>query len=70
MENFPLIGGVTAGIGQHKNDRWYEGLLDEYYLFDRALPDDEINQIKDGEFLDVKHSGKLTTTWGNIKSRL
>ena len=62
--------GVTAGIGQHKNARWYEGLLDEYYIFGRALSEDEINQVKDGEFLDVAPADKLTTTWGNIKSRL
>ncbi|MYF98845.1 LamG domain-containing protein [Candidatus Poribacteria bacterium] len=60
---------VTAGIGHHKNDRWYIGLLDEYYLFDRALSEDEINEVKDGEFLDVKPAGKLTTTWGNIKAQ-
>lgn len=62
--------GVTAGIGQHKNGRWYEGLLDEYYLFGRALSEDEINQVKDGEFLDVEPKDKLATTWGSIKSRL
>ncbi len=62
--------GVTAGIGNHKNGRWYEGLLDEYYLFGRALSENEINQVKDGDFLDVAPADKLTTTWGNIKSRL
>ena len=62
--------GVSAGIGQHKNARWYEGLLDEYYLFGRALSEDEINQVKGGDFLDVAPADKLTTTWGNIKSRL
>ena len=60
---------VTAGIGHHKNDRWYIGLLDEYYLFGRALSEAEINQVKDGGFLDVKPTDKLTTTWGSIKSR-
>lgn len=61
--------GTNAGIGHHKNDRWFAGLLDEYYLFGRALSEDEINQVKDGEFLSVAPEGKLTTTWGNIKSR-
>lgn len=62
--------GVTAGIGNHKNGRWYDGLLDEYYIFGRALSEDEINQVKDGEFLDVAPADKLTTTWGSIKSRI
>ena len=61
--------GVNAGIGHHKNDRWFMGLLDEYYIFGRALSKDEINQVKDGEFLSVDPTSKLTTSWGNIKSR-
>lgn len=61
--------GVNAGIGQHKSDRWYQGLLDEYYIFGRALSEAEINQVKDGDFLSVDPTSKLTTTWGNIKSR-
>jgi hypothetical protein len=59
---------VTAGIGQHKNGRWYAGLLDEYYIFGRALSADEINQLKDGGFLAVEPTDKLATTWGSIKS--
>ena len=51
------------------DDRWYQGLLDEYYIFARALSEDEINQIKDGESLSVEPEEKLTTTWGSIKSR-
>ncbi len=60
--------GVSAGIGHHKNGRWFAGLLDEFYLFGRALSADEINQVKGGEFLAVEPADKLTTTWGNIKS--
>ena len=62
--------GVTAGIGHHKNGRWFAGLLDEYYLFGRALSADEIKQVMDGEFLAVEPEDKLATTWGSIKSRL
>ena len=61
--------GVNAGIGHHKNDRWYQGLLDEYYIFSRALSEAEINQVKAGEFLSVEPEQKLTTTWSNIKSQ-
>ena len=60
--------GVKAGIGQHNNGRWFIGLLDEFYLFGRALSENEIMQLKDGEFLAVEPTDKLTTTWGNIKS--
>jgi len=61
--------GVSAAIGHHKNGRWYDGLMDEYYLFARALSADEVKQLMDGEFLAVEPEDKLATTWGNIKSR-
>ncbi len=61
--------GISAGIGHHKNGRWYAGLLDEYYLFGRALSAAEIKQVMDGEFLAVEPADKLAITWGDIKSR-
>jgi len=60
--------GVTAGIGHHKNGRWYNGLLDEYYIFNRALPEDEIMDVMNGALLAVEPADKLATTWGSIKS--
>ena len=61
--------GVKAGIGHHNNSRWFTGLLDEFYIFGRALSEKEINQLMDGEFLAVEPYDKLTTTWGDIKSQ-
>lgn len=61
--------GVSASIGVHKNDRWFIGLMDEYYIFSRALSKDEINKVKNGEYLSVEPVNKLATTWGDIKSR-
>ena len=60
--------GVSAGIGHHKNGRWFEGLLDEYYIFGRALPADEVLDVMNGTFTAVEPAEKLTTTWGSIKS--
>lgn len=60
---------VSASIGVHKNDRWFIGLLDEYYIFSRALSKAEINKVKDGEYLAVEPTDKLATTWGDIKAR-
>lgn len=60
--------GVTAGIGHHKNGRWYNGLLDEYFIYNRALPADEIQQVMDGVITAVEPADKLTTTWASIKS--
>ena len=60
--------GVSAGIGHHKNGRWYTGLLDEYYIFSRALAADEISDVMNGALLAVEPEGKLATTWGSLKS--
>jgi hypothetical protein len=60
--------GVSAAIGHHKNGRWFDGLMDEFYMFGRALSEAEIKEVMDGEFLSVEPAGKLTTTWGSIKS--
>ena len=61
--------GLQAEIGHHKNDRWYDGLMDEFYIFGRALSEDEIKEVMEGEFLSVEPEGKLATTWGGLKSR-
>lgn len=62
--------GVTAGIGHHKNDRWFNGMLDEYFIFARAVTVVEIQQIMEGAFATpVEPAGKLATTWSSIKSK-
>ena len=60
--------GVTAGIGHHKNGRWFNGMLDEYFIFNRAVSASEITDIMNGVLTSVEPADKLTTTWGNIKS--
>ena len=61
--------GVSAGIGHHKNGRWFNGMLDDYFIFARAVSADEIQNIMAGGFVTpVEPKDKLTTTWGNIKS--
>ncbi len=61
--------GVSAAIGHHKNGRWYDGLMDEFYMFGRALPEDEITALMNGELLAVEPADKLATTWGSLKSQ-
>lgn len=61
--------GVSAAIGHHKKGRWFDGLMDEFYMFSRALSEDEIKEVMDGEFLSVEPADKLTTTWGSLKAR-
>lgn len=60
---------VSCGIGHHKNGRWFSGLMDEFFLFGRAITADEIKEIINGDFLSVEPQDKLTTTWGTVKNR-
>ena len=61
--------GVSAAIGHHKNGRWFDGLMDEFYIFGRALSEDEIGPLMNGELLAVEPADKLATTWGSLKSQ-
>ncbi len=65
-DNFLFIGGCNIG------NYWMSGVIDEVVLYDRALDENEINDLmKNGieSALDVKPGGKLVTTWSHIKSR-
>ncbi len=60
---------LQAEIGHHKQGRWYDGLLDEFYMFNRALEANEIEAVMDNEFLPVEAAGKAATTWARVKSQ-
>ena len=47
----------------------YDGLIDEFYIFSRALTADEVTAVMDDEFLSVEAAGKATTTWARVKSQ-
>ncbi len=50
----------------------FTGMIDEVRLWNRALSQDDINVVKDLSTLatPVDPLGKLSTTWGNLKSKL
>jgi hypothetical protein len=55
----------------YAQDRWFNGLIDEVRIWDRALSEKEIKEnMNKGrvELLAVNKKGKLTTAWGLIKS--
>ena len=65
-DNFFVIGGCDIG------GYWMTGVIDEVVLYDRALSEQELNDlIEDGMSvaLDVQPGGKLVTTWSRLKSR-
>lgn len=53
------------------NDRWNKVIIDEVKIYNRPLTDAEIEQnfLADSNSLAVDSSGKLSTTWGNIKDQ-
>jgi len=58
------IGG-DPGCGGRS---WYNGLIDDLRLYNRALTMDEIKSLAKGT-LAVDLSGSLTTTWGKLKKK-
>jgi hypothetical protein len=62
---------VGAGLGQHKGGRQLTGLMDEFYMFKRALDADEIVKLMNGDLrpsgVAVQPEGTLAATWGKVK---
>jgi len=56
-----------GGFGNPPGARWYEGIIDEVAIYDRALTDQEIMDLMDSNFAIVSLQEKLVTTWGDIK---
>lgn len=52
-------------------NRYYNGDIDEFALFNRGLSQDQIKKIQGGiqDILAVGPESKLPTTWGHLKQR-
>ena len=69
----PLELGAGRGIGGNDgNDTFLDGIIDDVIIWDRALSEEEVEELGSGErpekALAVKAEGKLTTSWGKVKS--
>lgn len=70
------IGSEAAAFDGNVGPTWaFNGLLDEFLMFHRALTEDEIAHLATGPedpFVDtttsVEPTDKLSTTWGSLKS--
>ena len=60
----PLFIGTELNL-----KRYYNGVVDEWALFDRGLTQEEVKEIMGGIkiLLSVEPGAKLTTTWGAIR---
>jgi hypothetical protein len=47
----------------------FAGKVDEFVMYSRALPKEEIRAVFENDFLAVDARGKVATTWGRLKSR-
>ena len=62
----PLFIGASVRIGEATR-RYFEGLIDEVGIYDRALTDDEIKKNFNSQGLAVSPQKKLAIAWGEIK---
>lgn len=53
----------------YATDRWFNGLIDEVCIWNKALAPDEIQRSMAGELVSaaVSKAGKLSTTWGELR---
>ncbi len=52
--------------GRGRDVDWFEGLIDEVVIYNRALSAAGLTRLMNP--LSVEPEGKITTTWGNLKS--
>lgn len=63
-----INSGQSIWIGEHLS-RFYKGLIDEVKVWNRPLTAGEL-QTSGEQPAPVEAAGKLTTTWGTLKTRL
>ena len=62
-------GDAPLYIGKSPSYNSAKFYLDDLYVYDRALDADEVSEVMDGKLLPVEPDDKLTTTWGQMKTR-
>lgn len=68
--NYPDSGFFTIGVYKDDNEHFpHLGMLDELRLYEKALNKSEVLQNYDAQGLSVEPAGKLSLTWGEIKTR-
>jgi hypothetical protein len=60
--------GAPLEIGRYRAERYWDGILDELRLWQKALSEEEVTMAMEGNILSVEASGKLPIAWGLIKA--
>jgi len=62
---------ASVWIGKKANESvWLDGTLDELRILNVAISEEQIQADMEGITFAVEATGKLTTTWGQIKSKI
>ena len=64
--------GIVIGHNYGLAGRWWDGIIDEVAIYNKALTEDEVNDLYLGKVKQkiesVGSKGKVTTTWGYLKA--
>lgn len=66
--NGPMQSEGTETVIGKASDGGFIGMIDEVVIYDRALSENEVQQLYAAEGLPVQPQGKLATSWGKIKA--
>ena len=69
---FPVESPLLLGTEEPLDlNRYYNGDMDEFAIFNRGLSEKEIKKIQRGieDILAVEPNAKLSTTWANLKQK-
>lgn len=62
---------ASVWIGKKANESvWLDGTLDEFRILNVAISEEQIRADMEGITFAVEATGKLTTTWGQIKAKI
>jgi hypothetical protein len=62
---------ASVWIGKKANENiWIDGTLDEIRILNIAITEEQIQADMEGIPFAVEVTGKLTTTWGRIKTQV
>lgn len=69
LEDHPVRIGYAMGVGGNvASEAYFDGVIDEVFLYNRPMEEDEIQDLMNrGPNLAVAPAGKLVTTWSRIK---
>jgi len=64
------INQTISRIGGGASGDHFEGDMDEVILFNIAITEDDVKSLMTGKWASVDASGKITSTWGDIKNTI